>query len=263
MRILVVALNVGRTAPGIIFERLIQGLSTLHHIDVLTADYDPSIDLSNVHGILVSKKNYVHPRIHKFLISSYGIDFFDCYWACKSSRLFRLKKFNNYSLVLSFLSNYNYGAVIVGNRLAKKYKCKYAIHSIDAVPAPGWPEDSGYFKGVGRFVSKFLSKADALFSANNQMLTYQLSTFNSSNCVIKDVIYSPTINSFKILQYSDVETNYFVYTGGIYGARKANYLLGGFEKLLEFYPDSYVVFVGSQLPEQPMKNLKESNFVKN
>ena len=41
-------MNVGRTATGIVFERLIHGLSSLHQIDVLTADYDPSIDLSRV-----------------------------------------------------------------------------------------------------------------------------------------------------------------------------------------------------------------------
>jgi hypothetical protein len=46
MRILIITMNVGRTAPGIVFERLIYGLSSLHQIDVLTADYDPSIDFS-------------------------------------------------------------------------------------------------------------------------------------------------------------------------------------------------------------------------
>lgn len=250
-------MNVGRTARGIVFERLIHGLSSMHQIDVLAAEYDPSIDLSKVHKIIISKRAYIHPRIHKFLISLFGIDIYDSFWSWKSIRLLKFRKVIQYDIVLSFLSNYNYGAVIAGKRIAKKYKCKYAIHSLDAVPAPGWPEDYGYYIGSKRFIAKYLSKADAFFTTNSQMLKYQLSTFRHSKSLITDVIYTPSIQKPIKFPNSKGETNYFVYTGGIYGARTDKYLLKGFEKLLEVYPDSYIFFVGYHYLPSSFQNLNQ------
>lgn len=258
MKILIITSNVGRTAPGIVFERLIQGLSFLHQIDVLTADYDPSIDLSMVGNIITSKILYIHQRIYKSLISLFGVNPYDCFWAWKSIRLLETKKLNQYDIVFSFLSFHNYAALIAGEKFAVKYNCKYAVYSVDAVPAPvGWPENYVYYRGVKRLMAKYLSKADVFFTTNNQMLSYQLSTFTPSKSLITDVIHNSSIGGIKAFPNSNCETNYFVYTGGIYGARKVKYLLEGFEKLLELYPDSYVIFVGSHLAPSSLSNLNQ------
>lgn len=250
-------MNVGRTAPGIIFEKLIHGLSLQHQIDVLTADYDSSIDLSRVSNIIKSKISNIDPRIYKSLISLFGFNPYDYFWTWKSIRLLKSRKLNQYEIVFSYISNHQYTPLIAGEIIALKYNCKYAIYSVDAIPAPGWPEDYEYFKGVKRLVAKYLSKADAFFSANNQMLAYQLSTFKPSKNLITDVLYNPVIQKFKVFPNSECESNYFVYTGGIYGARRANYFLEGFEKLLELYPNSYVVFVGSRLSPSSLQNLNQ------
>ena len=256
MRILVITTNIGRTAPGIVFERLIYGLSSLHQIDVLTADYDTSVDLSRVYNIIINKQFNIHPRIFRLLISLFGINPFDCYWALKSIRLLKSKKINPYDIAFSFISNHHFAPLIAGGKIAKKYNCKYATHFLDAIPAPpGWNDNIGYSKGVKRLMFKYLSKANALFSTNNQMLAYQLSTFIPSKNLITDVIYNPSIDRFKEFLNSECDTNYFVYTGGIYGARKVKYLLEGFERLLELYSDSYVLFVGSYIEASLLRNL--------
>ena len=54
MRILIVTSNVGRTAPGIVFERLIHGLSIHNEIDILTPDFDPSINLDKINNKYIS-----------------------------------------------------------------------------------------------------------------------------------------------------------------------------------------------------------------
>jgi hypothetical protein len=256
MKILILTLNVGRTAPGIVFERLIQGLIPKHEIDIITADYDPTIDLSGLKNIKILKKSYIHPRIYKLLISLFGINPFDIYWARKSMKYLKSKHNFKYDLIVSFISFHNYAALIAGAKLSKKYNCKFAVYSVDAIPAPkGWPENYGYFKGVKRLVAKYLKKADAFFSANKQMLDYQLSTFQPSKKIVSDVIYIPSLGSKKEFPISKANSNNFVYTGGIYGARKVKYLLEGFEKLVKDYPDSYLIFVGARLNSDSFLNL--------
>src|SRR5659263_685300 len=156
MKILIITSNVGRTAPGIVFERLIQGLSSLHQTDVLTADFDPSLDLSNIENILISKITYIHPRIYKSLIAIFGINPNDYIWASKSIRLLEKKKLNQYDIVLSFLSFHHYAALIAGKIFASKINCKFSVYSVDAVPPPiGWAENHMYQNGVKLMVNRY------------------------------------------------------------------------------------------------------------
>jgi glycosyltransferase involved in cell wall biosynthesis len=256
MKILVITENVGRTAPGIVFERLIHGLSSFHQIDLLTADYDPSIDLSNLEKIVISKKKEIHPRIFKFFLSFLGVNLFDRFWANDA-----VKKINNntvqYDLVLSFLSFQHYAALIAGTYFCKKYNVKLAAYSVDAIPAPiGWLNHDRYYLGLDKMIEKYLSKVDAFFSSNPQMLEYQLKKITPKTVFLSDVVYnSGVVNSIEYPKISYVNNN-FLYTGGIYGVRKAEYLLQGFEKLLEEYPDSRLIFVGSHLLASTLLSVK-------
>jgi glycosyltransferase involved in cell wall biosynthesis len=259
MKILIITSDVGRTAPGIVFERLIQGLSSLYEVDILTAEYDPSLDLSKVGSIIVSKKYEMHYKIHKFLISIININPYDCFWTWKLIRKIKSRKSFQYEIVFSLFSMHNYAALIAGKKIALKLGCKAAFYSVDAIPSPpgGWPESIVYARKVKRLISNYLSTADAFFSSNDQMLKYQLSTFFSTKNLITDVVYSPINGKFKEFIVSKSNTNYFVYTGSIYGARNINYLLEGFKKLLELYPDSYIIFVGTSFPKSFLKNLNQ------
>jgi hypothetical protein len=105
-------------------------------------------------------------------------------------------------------------------------------------------------------MAKYLHHVNAFFTTNDQMLNYQFKTFIPKEHLITNVIYNPGLDKIKEFPKSDQIINNFVYTGGIYGPRKAEYLMEGFEKLLEIYPDSKLVFVGSQLSTISLAKLK-------
>lgn len=236
-------MNVGRTAPGIVFEKIIQGLSYHHKIDLITADYNPTTDLS-IETIKTFKKYSLHPRISKIFISIFNVDPTDCYWAWKVSKT--VKKDAKYDLVFSFLSSGNYAAIISGAKLSGKVGCKLAIHSTDAIPAPiGWVKNDMFYKGLKELMHKYLSMADAYFTTNLQMLNYQLLTFKPKINLITNIIYNSGLSQMQTFPINDSGTYNFVYTGGIYGARKADNIIKGFVKLLKIHPNSKLIFIGS------------------
>jgi hypothetical protein len=263
MKILAITMNVGKTVPGIVSERIIQGISFMHNIDILTAEYKPSIDLPNVSKIVISKKCTPHPRIEKLLISIFGVSPYDWFWAWKSKKQLKSARCDHYDIIISYLSFQNYAALITGKYLSKRYKSKYAVHCLDAIPAPfGWLNYDWFYKGLIKMMKKYLSSIDALFSTNHQMLNYQLSTFKPKKNLITSVIYTPGQNKVKLFPRPDQEINNFVYTGGIYGLRKSKYILDGFEKLLEVYPSSKLVFIGSLLSSLSLSGLKPETLLK-
>lgn len=263
MKILIITGNVGRTAPGIVFERLIQGLSSTNEIDLLTSDYDPSIDLSKLSNTIIYEKKNIHPRINKLFLILFGVNPFDCFWAWKAIRKIKKEEATKYDLVFSFLSFQHYAALIAGVYFSKKHNKKLAVYSVDAIPAPiGWLNYDSYYKGLKKMIAKYLREVDAFFSSNSQMLSYQLTTFLPKKNILTEVVYNPSYGEFKIFPKNNERTNRFVYTGGIYGVRKADYLLEGFEKLLKIYPDSKLVFVGTQSASVSVLNLEPETIKK-
>ncbi len=252
-------MKIGENAVGIIFERLIQGLSYSHDIDVLTADYNPSVDLSKVSNIIISKGFNTHPRIKKFFISAFGVDPLDCLWAWKSKKHLKPNKNNEYDIILSFLSFQYYAALIAGNYIAKNNKAKFAVHTLDAIPAPGgWLKMDSYYEGLKKIMARYLKNVDAFFSTNTQMLEYQLKTFTPKVNLITTVIYNPGHGGEKEFPIPETGINNFVYTGGIYGLRKSIYILKAFEKLVDVYPVSKLIFVGTQLSQESLGTLNST-----
>lgn len=258
MKILIIASDIGKSAPGIVYEKLIQGISINNEVHILTADFRPNVILSRVKHITTLKKNYIHPRVSKLLISILGVNPYDLYWSMKAFKLISNNKVN-YSIVCSFISFHNYIGLISGSQIAKKFNIKHAVYSVDAIPAPGWPENKGYYIGVKRLMRKYLKNVDALFSSNKHMLEYQMSTFKPKKQVITDVIYNPSdTENLKEYPFVNNNINYFLYTGGIYGVRNPEYLFTGFEKYLKKYPNSKLVFVGTKFNEEIFSNLNDS-----
>lgn len=263
MKILIITANVGRTAPGIVFERIIYGLSSFHEIDLLTSDYEPSVDLSKLSNIIISNKYSIHPRINKLFLSFLCVNPIDCFWAWKSIKKIKKDNISQYDLVFSFLSFQHYAAMIAGNYVCKKHNKKLAIYSVDAIPAPiGWLNDDRYYKGIKKMIANYLGEVDAFFSSNRQMLGYQLTNFSPKKNVLTEVVFNPSYGEFKIFPINNEEIYRFVYTGGIYGVRKADYLLNAFEKLLKIYPNSKLIFVGSQLPSLSLSELEPETIKK-
>lgn len=259
MKILIVTPNVGRTAPGIVFERLIFGLLSNKdiNIDLLVEDYEPSLDLSSIKRVVVINKIIKNRGISNRLIKWFGFDLFDHIWSAKAKRLITSNKEISYDIVLSFMSFQHYSGLIAGQKIAKKIKAKFAVLSVDAVPAPlEWGVNYRLHKNVSKLMQKYLSSADAYFTSNEKMLEYQLSTFKHKNSLITGVIYNPSFGNKMEFPIHDTEEYKFLYTGGIYGARKSIYLLNAFELLLDCYPNSKLVFVGTTLSPSSLSHLK-------
>jgi glycosyltransferase involved in cell wall biosynthesis len=245
MRILIITENIGKTAPGIVFERLLQGLSVDNELSVITANYEPNIDLSKLKNVEVIKKSILHPRLFRLLYALFTICPNDWYWVKKAINKLNKIDDNNFVVVLSFASFHHYSGLIAGKMYAKKKRIKHAVYFVDAIPAPGaWSVNKQYDNAVLKLVNKYLSDVDAFFSSNEQMLAYQMKTFTPQKGMISGVIYAPTFLEFKNFSETNDNTNNFVYTGGIYGARKADYILDGFKSLLKKHPDSKLQFIG-------------------
>jgi glycosyltransferase involved in cell wall biosynthesis len=248
MKILIVSMNVGKTAPAIVFEKLIRGLSATNEIDLLVADYYPSAELRDVSNIIISKRFLYHGRLSRLLTTIFCLNPFDYLWAWKSKRIMKNKTSGKYDCILCFIDACNYAAVLTSTCLAREYGIRFAVHTTDALPPPvGWLPDNRYYKSFKKMMARYLRHTDAFFSTNQQMLNYQLNSFTAKKSLISNIIYNPGLAANKAFPPSTSRTNNFVYTGGIYGVRRAEYVIKGFEKLLEIYPESRLVFVGSHI----------------
>lgn len=245
MKILVISKNVGRITPGIVTEKLIKGLSEIHELDILTIDYDPSTNLNKINKVIKYKYREMARPLSKLFISIFSVDPLDVFYAKKVIA----QCDNKYDMILSFISSNHYPSLMMGNKLAKKIGVKHFAHFLDAIPAPGgWLKNDPFYKGLQRFISKNLSQIDGLFSTNQKMLDYQLTTFKPKKNIITEVIHNPGSGKLEYYGYHKNEKNIFLYTGGLYGPRKPQYVLGAFKKILKEYPDSTLEFVGSKLP---------------
>jgi glycosyltransferase involved in cell wall biosynthesis len=264
MKLLIITENIGQTAPGIVFEKLIQGLSVHHEVTILVANFESSIDLSKVKNVIISRKLNIHQRIFKLLTALFGVNPYDLYWSVKSIRKLNKLSSTEFDIILSFISFHHYKGLIAGHLYSKNEKIKHAVHSLDAIPPPGWPENRLYSKGVSRFIRRYLGNVDIFFTTNHQMLDYQLGTFKHKIGLITNVIYNPGQSEPKIFSfnYDELDTYNFVYTGGIYHVRKAVYIIAGFQRLLKSYPNSKLQFLGSQLPENLFSMLNGNEYKK-
>ena len=259
MKILIITEDVGKTAPGIVFGRLIKGLSLNNEVTVLTANVESDIDLSEVKKIVKSAKLEIHPRLFRLLISVFGLSPYDWFWAVSSTRRLTKQVTHEFDVVLSFLSYGHFAGLIAGHNFSRKHNIKHAVYSVDAIPPPvGWLEYDHYYRSLQKSISRYLRSVSFLFSLNQQMLNYQLKTFVPGKGLISGVIYTPGLNSRKIFPDTDLSTtNNFVYTGGIYGLRKADYLISGFRKLLETDPNSKLQFIGTQFLPEILASIKD------
>ncbi len=250
MKILIITSNIGRTAPGIVFERIVYGLSEINDVTILTHDFDPSFELSRVKQVI--KYKYANSgRFRNKFIATFSIDPLDIFFV--RNAIGKCK--NEYDLVLSFVSFNHYFPVIAGKKFASKYGIKNFVYCVDAIPAPnGWLKEDSFYKGTQQLISKYFAHIHGLFSSNKKMLDYQMTTFNPRKDIVKDVIYNPTFG--EIQEFKNCwKDNYFLYTGGLYGPRSVIFLFQAFKLLLKKYPNSYLEFVGSVISESDLSTL--------
>lgn len=160
-------------------------------------------------------------------------------WSRKAFKLVA----NDYDVVISFVNNSYLMSIVAGKYISQKLGCKFAIYTVDAIPAPGgWTRRKGDLRGKKSVVARTFSAADYVAASNQHMLEYQLSLFSHKPGLRTDVLLTPSPD--KCYTYPQSEENIFLYTGTLYGLRNPNHFIKAFKRIMERYPSAQFVIVG-------------------
>lgn len=245
MKILCIAEEVGKTAPGIVYATILNELIKYFEVELICPDIVYGT-LSTKVKILPCVKGYGDSRISTYSMRVFGTSIFDLLWAKKELAYLKEHSFDDVDIIITFMSMHHFKSVLLGEKLKSIIKKKWVIYSVDAIPSPlGWSKNNIIFRRYKKFITKRINKCDALFSSNEQMLQYQLSLVSEFNG-FGGVVFTP-IRDHQPLMLSSIQKNkpVFLYTGGIYGPRKKEQLIEGFRLLLREIPAAKLVFVGT------------------
>ncbi|MGE0090586.1 MAG: hypothetical protein AB7S50_14030 [Bacteroidales bacterium] len=256
MKILCITHNVGGNAAGIIFERIIAGLSKIHKVVVFTYYNDKSLDnsLNNIQNVTPFS---LHPRIQGILTFYTGVDLTGYFFGIRIKN--QIKDTDKFDLILCLVSNHNIDCIKAGILLKKSLKSKLAVYSVDPIPEPNvWSNNSTFYRGKKRIIRKYLPHLNAFFSANKAMLNYQRTQFRFNDECIFDIIYTPSPHKSNY-RFSNNTTKIFLYTGEIYGLRRSKYIIKAFNLLLKDYSDVQLHFIGCSEKNIDFHEINENN----
>jgi glycosyltransferase involved in cell wall biosynthesis len=245
MKILIISSDIGLTAPGIVYETIIKQLEQEYDVDIITSEVSSKFKPTNA-TILPSKpKGFTHLRVEKLSFQMFSRNLIDDYWVIRQMRLIRDRDIKECNAIISFISFHNYRSMMLGYRLSQRYNKPWLVYSVDAVPPPsGWGVEGLYRNAIIRFVRKYLEASKAFFSANEQMLNYQLNLLKNRPSKT-GILYTPIKSKNEYVKPdSSINNPVFLFTGGVYGPRKKEAVLDGFRKFLKESPNAQIVFVG-------------------
>lgn len=248
MNILIITQHIGKTAPGIVFERLISSLSQLAYVSVITFNYNKSehTDFSKIQKIVKIKEPvFINKRwnyhINTIFLKLFGISFTD--YKAKNKKIILDDK---YDFILSLCSMHNTAPLALGEKLRNIYSLPLGVYFVDAIPTPIWWTDGKRDIYLEKFLKRYTRNVVYVASSNERMLDYQVK-FVSSRTYLKSVIYTPSsINKVHNKKPINKTRPIFLYTGSIYGIRTAKYVLEAFQILLTSIPEAEFHFVGTK-----------------
>jgi hypothetical protein len=263
-KLLIIVEDIGVTAPGIVFERLIIELMKKSEVDVFCVN-NLSLDLAECSKINSINCFFVKSKLINML-SRLLMRFFSFDLMSMLIALFLRKKINKtitikhkYDGLIAFVSHSHYSSLLVAENIKKNIVgAKYLAYFVDAIPAPiGWIKENENIK-LKNFIINRLRNVDILCSSNEMMLKYQLSMIDPNRLPKSGVLYNPSITQQVDLPHCDNLKKVFLYTGSIYGPRKVSYLFLALKKILSIRDDVYIVFVGSNIPVDQFNLLSNS-----
>lgn len=267
-RYLILTENLGKTAPGLVFERLVREIALRHDVVVACLnDYTNQASINVLSGSCLGAHSPLTPRtktkvrLSKFSLSLVGDD-----WGARLNAATLEKVLNQgmgfgvgFDYVLSLVSSWHTSPLLLAERLVQRGVGKKNIaYFVDAIPAPlGWSVNNREFKGLQRFSARRIKRLDALFSSNAQMLEYQLSLVSDVTHLRTGVLYNP-ISSTGITFPPPPQNKFnFLYAGSLYGKRTPKYILEALKKVLKQNDKVYLVFVGSNIESQYFSDLND------
>jgi len=248
MNILVITQHLGLTAPGIVFENIINGLSKLLNVTVITYhnnthNQEPTRQLYDI--IELEEPIFINIR-WTYYLNRLWYQIFNISWTDMVAKSqFSMKK-QQYDLVFALCSMGNTIPLSVSKKINSRYGIPIAAYFVDAIPTPVWWTKRKITNGVKRYLKSYTKNLVYFASSNEDMLEYQ-KQFLHPSCTNCDVILTPS-NSYSEIAYlkkNNQNKFIFLYTGSIYGLRNPKSVIDAFCEFVEEYPKSELHFVGN------------------
>ena len=237
MKILAVYFRAG-SGVSVIYERVIEQLAKHAQVDILS-DQAPISDMASVRRVYTHPFSKSRSKWYRKFVRWFGAAPFSKRWSGEAMSLFE----EEYDLVIAFVTSAQLTPAVFGRLYTEQHNTKFAIYSVDAIPAPGgWTRRRNEFWGKRRLVAKTFATADYLASSNPHMLKYQLSVFPNKPSLYSDVLFTPSPDRYYVAPPSDEML--FLYTGSLYGMRNPDHFFKAFKRLLVKYPNAQFLIVG-------------------
>ena len=247
MNILCIANEVGISAAGIVYDTIINELCQTNNVYIICPNISATCMSYKSATILPTSALSKDLRWSVKMISAqlFGLNIIDYLGVKKHIRKIGSHSLPHIDCILSLVSQQKYFGLLLGRYLSTQLKTKWAVYSVDAIPAP-FPWNRNYLmrKRVERKFCKLVKKCDLFASANPQMLAYQLDKMRNFKGVT-EVIYTPSQSiDTAVSSLQTPEQVIFLYTGSIYGLRRVDELLLAYRKLVREYDKTKIIFVG-------------------
>lgn len=240
MKILAIYFQSG-SGISIIYERIFCELAKSATVDVLS-DHTPKPHLNDKvrSQYYLPYTNRMQSWYRKFL-RWFGATPISNRWSKRVAPMVA----DDYDVVIAFTASSQLTPVIAGRMIAQRLGCKFAIYSVDAIPAPGGWNKPREYRGRLRVVARNFCAADYVASSNRHMLEFQLTTFKHKPGLQTGVLLTPSPNE-KYCHPISSET-LFLYTGSLYGLRNPDHFLKAFKRLLKERPEAQFLLVGMKM----------------
>lgn len=243
MKVLVVSESVGRTATGIVAQRLIAGISRYADVYVLSGDISGNIGVKK-ENIYISKFGKKNPYVVLLSFILFNKNILEKEWG--SEHFGTMPRFD---LVVSFVSYGHYAALTTSNNLTTKQSCPHVSYFVDAIPTPSeYVGNNHYLKLLDHslriFIRKQTKKVSVLYSTCLEMSEYQRSVINNSKIQFDELLNPVPFSD--IIKLRDVKKPIFIYAGQVYSPRTPRYVLDAFAKLLKDFPKAELHFIGTK-----------------
>lgn len=254
MKILAVYFRAG-SGVSAIYERVIEHLAKHAEVDILS-DQAPISTMESLRNIYTHPFSKSRNKWYRKFVRWFGTTPFSTRW----SREAMAQLTESYDLVIALVTSAQLTPVVFGRLYAEQHNTKFAIYSVDAIPAPGgWTKPSEY-RGKMRVVARNFAAADYVASSNAHMLAFQLTTFKHKEGLRSNVLLTPS--PAKEYNLPEGERATLLYTGSLYGLRNPNYFFKAFKRLLRDYPNAEAIFVGMGMKFRNMRSILSAEELK-
>lgn len=254
MKILAVYFRAG-SGVSVIYERVIEHLAKHAEVDILS-DQAPISNMESVRNIYTHPFSKSRSKWYRKFVRWFGAAPFSARW----SREAMAQLTCSYDVVIAFVTSAQLTPMVFGRLYAEQHNTKFAIYSVDAIPAPGgWTKPREY-RGKMRIVARNFAAADYVASSNAHMLAFQLTTFKHKEGLRSNVLLTPS--PAKEYNLPEGERATLLYTGSLYGLRNPDYFFKAFKRLLRDYPDAEAIFVGMGMKFRNMRSILSAEELK-